>query len=351
MAEEGNANDAAEEGSEGSAAAEQQSAAQQQAQNLLVQAMRGRGIQLDDSVTDDQFLDHVSGVLSRSKVLDEQFNAAQARLARLAAFEGKESELQEFLKAKEEAARKKDEPAPYSPPMKYDPEWEARTRFDPAQDRYIPNSPYDQLAADARNKYRQFERSINRRVIEDPWNFVMEAGGKRELETVRAEIAEVKKLIAERDKQAQTQTAEQQIRSIIEQNKDKLFERDGKDFVWVQAADGRQYPRMTEEGERFQALVAACQERGQDQLGAHQTAADLMWGPLANQRGAQKRRNRVDIARRSGSNLDSALADRRVIRSDEHQKPKGDKSGSSSTQAFKKAYQENLRKARDSEVA
>lgn len=223
---------------------------------VVLDAMRQRGLAVDGFGSDDEFLSVLGDAHSRAANLQE--------LERLAHYGRQyvQQQMQAAEQPKPAATPAAEKPKWQGPKAKE--EWKAHIKWDGETGRYIPNGPYASLkAVEEANDYLAAKQQYARRMEEDPFGLVREAGLDEYLE---AKLAEVEKRTYERIRSEQAQTATvQQAHGFIEQNRNVLFQltAEGQPLINRQTGD----PVLAPAGIRFRQICDTLKQRypGADQ--------------------------------------------------------------------------------------
>lgn len=228
------------------------------------------GYDLGDDVTDDQLLPQVGKVISNYQAMEEELKKRAQKE------EYGNKAVQDYLRNAEQfhqwrqaqEAESKSKPEGDKPkegrkwnPIKYNPEWEKRVKWDEKANRFVPATEFDSpLVADEANRWYQYQNEISKRIASDPWGLALEAGGEEHLNKLREEFKQEieqtrQAIVHEIEGRTRAAQAEQQIASFFEANMDEYFNVDDKGQVKIDPVT-RSYS-LTPKG---QAYLAAEQE-------------------------------------------------------------------------------------------
>lgn len=225
--------------------------------------LSSRGFDVGD-VDDDDLLDQMSEIYARQQNAPspDDIREYQQAIPRLNDYAKNAAEFEAWRKQ-----QASDEPAPKAQPdtksgwsrLEEDPHWDSVTEWDDEASRYVPRGKYgSQTAAEERNRYHREMTERAKRLTNDPFTIVREAGLDDYVQGLREEI---KKEVMDLWEQQQSQKQQKaSVQGQLAQYQDKFFQ---FDKAGNPLRDAQGQPVMTELGSRFrEAAQVAYQEFG-----------------------------------------------------------------------------------------
>jgi len=210
----------------------------------LVEAFRGRGVELPEDIDDDRLFSNLQQLYERASNAPDPMELAELREIR-----SRYRQEQEGQKRRETAETSEEtKPAPKVSRVEYPADAEQYVQWDDKAGAFVPKSEkYPNVAAvEAMNRWHQQSESNKKRLLADPLGYLYESG-------LNDKFAEFEKSIEQRimeklqSEQTQRATQEEQIQWWSE-NGGKLFERNAngeyrKDLAGneIPTAQGRVY--------------------------------------------------------------------------------------------------------------
>jgi hypothetical protein len=237
----------------------------EQSQASLKEALKARGYQIDDSMSDADIVDQLADAAAELAAAPdsneiEQYKAAQPVLADYAQ---NAAEYQEYKKRRAEyekrAAEQQQSQGPKWEMLQEDPSWRHLTKWDVEKDQWVPANPYGVQAAADRNEYtRKFQDRARRLAAGNPFDVVREAGFDDYMKQTREELR--KELLQEIEQRQANQSLQYQLQEDIESNKSVLFQVDASGSV---VRDGSGNPVRSPIGDAYASAI----QLGQSDLG------------------------------------------------------------------------------------